>query len=206
MKYIKLFEDKNQELISLTQRGSTVVPKESIKKELYDSCDAKISKLQEQLKKVNSIKSDLDSDFSDLDFFVRANFSELPGFSHYFYGKPYYPDTNVSYNLVVAFDGDEYKEIKPDNDGYIFRHPLEDFLKSDESKEIRSSIEDFLIDCQNLKSITLEKCFGSDSKFDIFEISDYSDRTYPKTVGFKYSIKIVTSIKRIPTMKKRIKS
>ena len=101
MKYIKLFEDKNQELISLTQRGSTVVPKESIKKELYDSCDAKISKLQEQLKKVNSIKSDLDSDFSDLDFFVRANFSELPGFSHYFYGKPYYPDTNVSYNLVT---------------------------------------------------------------------------------------------------------
>jgi hypothetical protein len=191
MKYIKLFEDKNQELVSLTQRGSTVVPKESIKKELYDSCDAKISKLQEQLKKVNSIKSDLDSDFSDLDFFVRANFSELPGFSHYFYGKPYHPDVNVSYNLVVAFDGDEYKEIKPDNDGYIFRYPLEDFLKSDESKEIRSSIEDFLIDCQNLKCITLDKGLN------ISPIMDHSDRAYPKTVGFEYMTKLSTPIKRI---------
>ena len=128
MKYIKLFESK--------KKGWS---KERVKHELFSNCDSEINRLQEKLNKLVVLKENLDDDFSELDFFIRANFSELPGFSHYFYDSPGHSNDYVKTKLEVVFSTDESKN------------------------EIISVVKDFLNDCKELKSINVDK------DYDIFD-------------------------------------
>ena len=122
MKYIKLFESKKE--------GWS---KEKVKRELFSNCDSEINRLQEKLNKLVVLKENLDADFSELDFFIRANFSELPGFSHYLYDSPGHSSDYVKTKLEVVFSNDIPEE------------------------EIKSVIKDFFNDCKELKSISVDK-------------------------------------------------
>lgn len=133
MKYIKLFESKKE--------GWS---KKQVKKELLSNCDSEINRLQEKLNKLVVLKENLDDDFSELDFFIRANFSELPGFSHYFYDSPGHSSDYVKTKLEVVFNTDESKN------------------------EIKSVITDFLNDCKELKSI------GVTDDYDIYDGFNWS--------------------------------
>lgn len=151
MKYIKLFESKKE--------GWS---KEKVKRELFSNCDSEINRLQEKLNKLVVLKENLDADFSELDFFIRANFSELPGFSHYFYDSPGHSSDYVKTKLEVVFNTDETKN------------------------EIISVITDFLNDCKELKSISVDK------DYDIYDGYSWSSKS-----GFRYVTYLSSVTKRI---------
>ena len=151
MKYIKLFESKKE--------GWS---KEKVKRELFSNCDSEINRLQEKLNKLVVLKENLDADFSELDFFIRANFSELPGFSHYLYDSPGHSSDYVKTKLEVVFNTDETKN------------------------EIISVITDFLNDCKELKSISVDK------DYDIYDGYSWSSKS-----GFRYVTYLSSVTKRI---------
>jgi hypothetical protein len=148
MKYLKLFESKKS--------GWS---KEKVKIELLSNCDSEVKKLQKKLDRLIQLKENLDSEFSELDFFVRANFSELPGFSHYFYGSPDHSDDFVKCRLEVRFNTSEMNE-----------------------KELRLVVKDFLNDCKRLKSIVVDDEYDSVyAGFDWDEDTHYNYITYLST-------------------------
>ena len=136
MKYLKLFETK--------QKGW---PKEKVKDELLSNCESEIKKLQQKLNKLITLKENVDSDFSELDFFIRVNFPELPGFSHYFFDYPGHSSDFVKCKLEVVFSTDELSR-----------------------QEIVSTIKDFLNDCKELKSIKV------DDDYDIYEETNWGNK------------------------------
>jgi hypothetical protein len=128
MKYIKYFESY--------KRGLTKV---EVKNVLLGNCDSEIKSLKEvgddisRLDELVSLKENLDSDLSELDFFIRANFYDLPGFKEYIYDySGGHPNYYVKCKLEIAFSNDQLSE-----------------------KEVESVMSDFLTDCKELKSIKM---------------------------------------------------
>lgn len=141
MKYLKLFK-----LFESIKRGLT---KEEAKIELLGNCNYEIKRLKEEsieidnpswlnaaserIDELNSLKANLDSDFSELDFFIRANFSESSGFKDYIYDySGGHPNKYVKCKLEIIFTDDKLSE-----------------------KEVESIMSDFLTDCKNLKCIKI---------------------------------------------------
>jgi hypothetical protein len=119
--------------------------REDLRFELYSNCDGEINGLQEKLEKLILLREHLDSDLNELDFFIRTNFSELLGFSHYFFDNPGHSSNFVKCKLEVVFTTSELKR-----------------------EELFEAIKDFLNDCKELQSIKL------DQNADIYEGKDWS--------------------------------
>jgi hypothetical protein len=123
--------------------------KEKVRKELYSNCDSEIEKLQRKMNDLITLRDNLDTDLGELDFYIRANFLDQPGFSHYFFDEPGHSSDYVKCKLEVVFNTND--------------------LSRDELLDI---VKDFLNDCKELKSIFI--AYRGD--IDIYEGSNWSNK------------------------------
>jgi hypothetical protein len=120
--------------------------KEKVRKELYSNCDSEIEKLQRKMNDLITLRDNLDTDLGELDFYIRANFLDQPGFSHYLFGESR-PSDYVKCKLEVVFNTND--------------------LSRDELLNI---VKDFLNDCKELKGIFIDR------DIDIYEGSNWSNK------------------------------
>lgn len=113
--------------------------KSTVRNELYGNCDEYISKIEKKLEKTKSkleeakkLKDNLDSDLNDLDFSIRANFSDQPGFSHYSFDIPGHSNLRVKCSLEIVFKTNELSFEK-----------------------LQLIVNDFSTDCKHLISINV---------------------------------------------------
>ena len=121
--------------------------KEKVRKELYSNCDSEIEKLQRKMNDLITLRDNLDTDLGELDFYIRANFLDQPGFSHYLFDESGHSSDYVKCKLEVVFNTND--------------------LYRDELLEI---VKDFLNDCKELKSIFIDR------NIDIYEGSNWSNK------------------------------
>lgn len=118
--------------------------KSKVKEYLYGDCDQELEKLELKVKNLKQFKDNLDSDFSELDFNIRSNFSDQPGFSHYYFDSPGHSSQYVKCSLKVVFNTDDISH-----------------------KERRTIIRDFLTDCSHLIGLKV------DDSVDFYEGKDW---------------------------------
>ena len=120
--------------------------KEKVRKELYSNCDSEIEKLQRKMNDLITLRDNLDTDLGELDFYIRANFLDQPGFSHYLFDESGHSSDYVKCKLEVVFNTND--------------------LSRDELLDI---VIDLLNDCKELKSIFIDR------DIDIYEGSNWSN-------------------------------